>query len=199
MTKYEIHITIKLHNSHDAIRFMDFCKNQQIKGLLLNYDNGPIVQDAMTSYVVETLNPNDMYKSVNDMVLKIDKQFEVVRLKIEIPGYQALSPIYLDQICLDGNYFECHFDIQIPEYNMLPLTKFCNEMKMFISFNINKQSSNLTPICTLRTMDSLRVFNSKVYIISRLLSKFGTVKSQHVEYALFDSNINWDDQWLKVG
>lgn len=184
---YEIHITVAHKES-----FQDDCHRLGIKPILIDMGNG-IPRHAMTSTTVEGNSDIDA-KHYSDFLSKalVEAGYEVQRVKIEtVPWHtKAKSPE-------QNQYFETHIGVNLPcdeEY----LTLVAKILNLHKSKNLFKRGGKNVQMLTFRSHDmNSEKFLSYVESLKNVLTSNGfTYDKVITEFALYDTNLEMDKQWL---
>lgn len=182
--QHEIHLTVNCHPD----RLDDFkllCEKIGVKCTVIDLMLDSFEQHVMTSSVVfcKTEEINNHLNILHSQILPL---FDIIRTKVEVP------PTCISDQNLDFSYFELH----IP----------CNEDKIHLadklindgyvkSQNVNKKG--IIDI-TKRHIDELKILDIE-FDLDYLFSKDIVVEGFRpmYEYAIIDTNVNLDKNWIK--
>lgn len=183
---YEIHITVK-HTPH----FKNICDALNIKAITIELNTSHHLDD-MTSVKffgtdVEALSEVDRIKyllQANGCV--------VIREKIETVPWHHLAPQTND--CVGHkNYFECHLNIHTNDRLIL---KMIMPPNTHISKNTTKKD---TLMVTYRNYTNRHKFESELADIkNKLLMHKYIIDKEIIEFVLYDSNVQHDNNWLNI-
>ena len=200
MTNYEFHLTVRYAN-HD--KFVKFCDKLNIKPIILElYINDVILGDVMTSHTKKLDNDIQAYEELNNIKKSLENEgFNVVREKIEADYNHPNVP--QTEKDLTGNphkYLECHLNIEVNAQNDTLLKNLLIPRGFHISRNMFKKLDEKYYILMGTFRSNKLPFNEfKEYLtenISLLTDNGFKVHKEIVEFAIYDSNISWDESWL---
>lgn len=188
---HELHLTVELID--DVEKFKRDCKEINVKPIILALQaSNKVIRDVMTSYTRKCTysHMQDIYYQQCSYFEK--KGYKIVRFKIETTG-DANTLIYTD------SYFESHIHLHIEkDFKMYKLQQVCKDLDVHLSRNVFKETETYDVImATLRTYDKLDVFKTKLTNVVKTLSEFVTVGEHHIEYAIYDDNVQHDRAWLE--
>jgi len=191
---FEIHITIANLPVHEQDRFVQFCRQQHTKPILIELAKGDFTQQPMLTAVVHATRLNEALQAANNYTAQLNKAgFITNRLKIEIPANCADG--YKDDTQDDfGKYYEWHGKINyINADNLLAL---CMEHKVHLSINALKNDPGYRFI-TLREFSDEAIFTDRINRLGNSLKAGGwQLTKQQAEYCIYDTNHLLDTGWL---
>jgi len=184
---YEIHITVEYSDN-----FVTDCYELGLKPIIIDMgDNIP--PHSMTSSSIKGGSDDMIYATaLNQADLFKSKGYIVTRIKIEtVPWHPKALNRNNDQ------YFETHFAIKFP-YNSERLKLWSANLGLHYSRNKLKRDNYLVQMLTYRTYENLEKYEKNVNRIKKLLTEDGFEIDKVInEFALYDTNIELDDLWLK--
>lgn len=199
MTNYEFHVTVR-----DAVKeeFIAFCNNINIKPIILELQTKEsILLDVMTSHTKRLENDDQAYQELSRVVsLLKDAGYSVVREKIEADYTHPMVPINKSDLSADPQrYLESHLNIKIHGDDD-PLKCLLFPLGFHVSRNVfKKMDDGYIIMATFRshdmTLSEFTRYLSKSIVLLRE-NKF-EIEKEIVEYAIYDSNVRWDSEWLK--
>lgn len=195
---FEIHITVST-TVESIEHFIDVCKKLQVKPIIIDVNTSSF--DVMTSSNIVTDN-SGVYNELNRIKQGLIKYgFNVIREKIETVPWHPAAPT-IDNAMPENCYFECHFKILTDNDNVYKIKEISNSYNCHMSKNIFKKLSNdkFFQMLTVRShTDSVINFKDRVdTITSSLMSKNLLIENVIVEFAIYDSNVSHDTQWLNL-
>lgn len=199
---YEIHITIRC-KTEDIDKFKSDCVAIGVKPIVLDLQsNGgaSVMQDVMTSskYVGET--PLIALSVVEQKLYSFG--YEILRKKLETTPYNLAVPTVSNELKVGMDcYFESHLQIETTPDRLLELRRICQTNDVHLSRNIFKEiGANIIIMATLRKYDGwIEQFSREVekFYVALLKSGFYAKKIE-VEYAIYDSNVHHDREWVEA-
>ena len=206
MLHYEIHITVL---TSEVERFQDVCTRIGVKPIILDLQkkSGDVLCEVMTSSIYSTEDiciGSAKAQALGQAVLLEVEGFKVIRTKIEtVPWHPEAPSEHNGKRHFMGSHFEAHLGVVInyPE-DAENLKELCHRFEMHLSKNIFKRrpDGSYIQMATYRSYDKVKEdFELLVNEISNVLFSKHLVleKLPKIEFAIFDSNIHHDSQWLK--
>lgn len=200
---YEIHITVQSVPNGNA--FKRWCEELGVKPIMLalqSKSNG-MLQDVMTSsVVVGTLEDAHIESRRIESGLR-GYGLTTMRRKIETVPW---NPLIVESEPGPSNYFESHIAISVRKYSgKLPkatkdeLAAICHTLDLHLSANqLKNDVEECVYMATLRqfgtTYEAFKV-RTDTAVESLEFSKYTVIKSV-TEYAVWDSNVQHDDNWM---
>jgi hypothetical protein len=195
---YEIHVTVK---TEDVKGFIEECGAIGVKPIVLDLQtqSGDSIQDVMTSSKVTGTDLD----AVSGMRLVSDhlsfKGFNVVREKIETVPWHPKALVH-DENSGTG-YFETHIPVLVREDNVKGFARLARFFSLHPSRNPFKKASNgyVVQMATLRKYNcSIDQFKRELDWAFDCIFKYGysLYKEPEIEYALLDSNVTHDSDWI---
>lgn len=194
---YEIHVTVK---TEEVNRFMEECGAIGVKPIVLDLQkqDGGSIQDVMTSSKLIGDDEIAFTYMRNVSRLLTDKGFNIVREKIETVPWHPKAIVH-GKDSKEG-YFETHFPVLVAPVYLPDLQVTAKNQGLHLSKNPFKVRSDggLIQMATLRKNVALGCFMNwyKASMIWLDEHRFHVIKSPDVEYALHDSNVSHDSQWV---
>jgi hypothetical protein len=197
---YEIHVTVR---TQEVQRFMDVCSEIRVKPIVLDLQKkggSGSVQDVMTSSKITGTDFDAILENrmVSDALSS--RGFEVVREKIETVPWHPKAVVYDPDTDKDG-YFEAHIPIIVAsEDEKTFLSDTCQSQGLHLSRNPFKTFDNGTYVqfITLRRKVPVDKFRQLVSatVLGFLRNGISISGSPEIEFALYDSNVNHDADWI---
>jgi NTP pyrophosphatase (non-canonical NTP hydrolase) len=204
---YEIHITVDLSKSPERSidSFKAFCIQNDLKPIViqLEKDSKLVMNDVMTSSVHYGDNNTAMSKAYSIANRLSRDEYNVTRVKIETIPWHPAAPSELDKdhIMPENSYFESHIRIVTKKIRKFELEEIARNFKAHISRNYFKKINDDEYIImmTLRSATDYRErFQRRVEELKTLITDNGfLVDKTEIEFAVHDSNVNHDIEWLK--
>lgn len=199
---YEIHLTVQ---SAEVNSFKSICSKAGVKAVLLDLQNknGDLVmKDLMTSSthigsdssVWEELRRIESFLHANNL--------KVIRRKIETVPWHPWAPCNSKalKVILNNSYFESHLAIECTKTTQRKLQELAKELKCHLSRNVFKRtdSDKFILMLTYRRGDiPYEEFAALLQNIqNRLAESEFRVDKTIVEFALHDSKIEHDKEWI---
>ena len=182
---HEVHLTVEHQDT-----FEEDCKSLNVKPIIIDMGSS-IPTHSMTSSTYANNSDSEVYTKALNLKNKLEELgYEVQRLKIEtVPWHaQGYNP-------KSDQYFEAHFAVEGSIS-----TEDLKRLNLHKSKNLLKKNESLVQMLTYRLFnsDSL-LFNMKIdSLITKLEYLNVTVLKTIREFAIYDSNISLDDQWLAI-
>lgn len=190
---FEIHITLENLPSQRENEFIDFCKTNRAKPLIIELAQGECIQQPMLGKIIKSDNFDKVLTHTNELSQSLtDANFKHKRLKLEIPAYNYKLLQNLDTAF--EKYFEWHGKINLS--NKKALLNLCEKHKAHLSHNSLKNEGGLRFI-TLREFGAIDLFNNRIENLSTDLA-IGNweIHKQESEYCIYDNNTFLDNGWL---
>lgn len=204
---FEMHITVKC--TPDKIQHFKYvCEALKVKSIVLDLTD--TIQDVMTSSVIVSDNNgayNEMKRISSGL---IDAGFQVIREKIETVPWHPGAPNHID-LCSNKQYFECHLNILVNAEELAALKQFNIDASLQLHFskNVNKiiNEHDFLQMATFRARDgnfTNTMFEEHIAAIRKCIEESGilregAIQKQILEFAIYDTNISHDLQWLNGG
>lgn len=192
---YEFHITMSNANKE---KFKNVCKNLKVKPIILdiqNKDGLKIYEEVMTSSTEKFTSDSEALGYLKKLSNHFKKDgFKIIREKIECETYHK----DVNKL-LKNRYLESHLNIFIKNEQNINLAKeICKTYNVHLSKNTNKiKNDGYMLMVTYRENCKLNIFKEKLDKIKYELSKFYIIEKEVIEYALYDTNLDYDKDWLK--
>lgn len=207
---YEFHVTIAAQ-AERLEAFRATCEELRVKPIVLDLgvNNDEVLSDYMTSSTATYTSDVEAFNRLQKLSRNMcEAGFTVVRQKIETAPWHNKAPQKPEDIMPEGCYFEAHLALnvlamQVPELRgRLRLDE--NAPALHLSRNSFKQASagRLVMMATLRSyLDTSQTFSEHVEASRNYLTAEGyeLEKDPIIEFALYDSNVHHDDNWMKNG
>jgi hypothetical protein len=196
---YEFHITLK---NVDKTNFTNFCKINNIKPIVLDIqkkDGLKMYEEVMTSSTKRLKNDHEAIKYIKELSNKLKHQgFSIIREKIEAESTHN----DVDKL-ISGKYLESHLNVLVrTSTDLQHLSNVCIKHDCHLSKNINKVTKNGSIIMvTYRDSVKLAIFKNKLNAIindiKSIPSNSINIEKEVIEYAIYDSNLDYDKLWLQ--
>lgn len=195
--KYEVHLTVA--NILDRNEFKAHCDSLNIKPIFLHlHALNSKLNDIMTSSIFDGDDISVKEYSMSLYNKLTNYGYNIIRIKIETPPYHHLCPTESNGLIhLTHNYYETHIPVVVNDINNL--ITLCHNNDVHVSKNIfKKYHDGEVYMVTLRNKCSLEKFIIKLDIIKHLLIDNGytILKKHHIEFCLYDSNVDHDNNWI---
>lgn len=202
---FEAHITLK--NTNQNIEgFQEFCNENKVKPIFIELERGDVPKQIMSSSL-HSGNFENVKNEVEQLATKMrEKNYEVIRLKIEAHPENTGIPQTKGDILESQreNYFEVHYKILLPvsidaKKNLLLLAE---KYSAHLSKNAFKKRENQTEerFVTKRMYDvgKKEAYQAFDKLHQALKKNNYKIDKKIVEYCVFDSNVLVDNNWLQV-
>ncbi len=190
---FELHVTINGLPESSISSFVNFCIANEAKPLIIELAQGAHYYQPMMSKVLnlatlgEAIAAGEAYSRLLHL-----QQFNVKRLKIEVPAAAAVS--FLPAPEGFKRYYEWHGKINY--IHKEALGELCTAYGVHLSVNALKYSPDLRFI-TLREYGDKSIFEQRVFSVVTALHTGGwELRKQQAEYCLYDDNVLLDSGWL---
>eukprot|EP01084_Bolivina_argentea_P083572 151318_1 len=201
---FEYHITVKIKNKEDVNKFVNYCKEIDIKPIFIELPYGGQIKQLMTSKYLTGIYPNILPRVYSTAYKLRNKGFEILRVKIESLACNKGVPIYDNDIQYEApmRYFEFHFKVLLSNKNeKLKLMKLGKKYNAHTSRNSFKSFENgkFINFLTMRTFNKGSINALKEFSILKndlIKNKFEIIGTEK-EYAVYDSNLELDNGWVK--
>ena len=197
---YEIHITVSEVNNQ---KFIESCKRLNVKPIILELQKkNKTLKDVMTSsvYMGDDISVFSEMKRIKQGL--IDDGLNVIREKVETVPWHIKAPSKENNNFMmpKNSYFETHLAVEIrTQTDEKLLQLFCNKENLHLSKNYFKKTKKGHVImATYRSYDTYREkFVSKSEKFKKDLENLKlSVDKLIVEFAMFDTNVTHDNEWL---
>lgn len=201
---FETHVTIE--RPSDIQKYIEDCKEGGVKPIVLDLQNGSdiVMQDVMTSSKHLGDNKSAMNDATNISNYLKSKGYNVVREKIESVPYHPSAPRRFDKnpTMPKDCYFESHIGIRITEQddrNYLDYYASTNDCHLSKNFFKKNEDGSYVIMLTYRNYDcTLEDFNEIIENIKSGLNSIGyKYEKVIIEFAVYDSKVSHDSEWLK--
>lgn len=181
---YEIHITVKTDNTS---AFVAVCKKIGVKPIIIDTIKGDNQIMTSSKHVGE-----DYISVLNRMKSNLEKQFEILRCKVEIKPELQKNAKFI--------YYESHLRLKlVKNKNYTELFNYCKQTSFHVSKNLFKKDAIFDyQMITYRDYNSsFEDFNKSIQIMIDYLSKNSIIYDKvEIEECVYDSNISVDTVWL---
>lgn len=205
---YEFHVTVEAANIN-VEDFIQVCQDLGAKAIVLDLgiNNGTELSDVMTSSKGAFPSDGDAFDELNRIADGLSSEdFIVIRRKIETAPWHPFAPQSSEDEMPAGSYFESHLAIQC-EPESIPalrqgIAESAEELPLHLSRNAFKKAEDGKVII----MSTLRDYQSGYADFSQQVDAsveriedlgFDLAKTPITEFALYDSNIHQDDDWMR--
>lgn len=192
---FELHITADSLSATALDVFIDCCRQQEAKPMIIELARGVYNQQPMLNKVVyrQTLDEARTAATQLSEVL-LANNIKPKRLKIEIPANYAPCKTADDPAFTP--YFEWHGKVVFDRPDAL--LALCHEHGVHLSRNALKKEAD-TRFVTLREFGSKTDFERRVNNLVHVLQSGGWhAGKQQAEYCVYDNNISLDNGWLSM-
>ena len=197
---FEIHITV---NPEQIYELRIYCLEKNIKPILACSETGKNKNHLMISKW-KNGNEEEAIQRAKEMAeeMKNEYKLKIERVKVEAIIHNKGIPQNINEN--ENNYFEFHLKYSINYRNEIKkiIEKFNKNYcgMCGLSFSAFKETINL--LITLRVNGKLGAINAeklKDELINKLKSEnIHTNNEIQKEYAIYDTNIDYDEGWLKI-
>lgn len=214
---YEVHVTVKEAPSYE--HFKNVCQSVGVKPIVLDLHtkSSTIINDVMTSESFKASGKGLVNRVIETVEALKNAGYEVIRHKIEtVPWHpNARTTVRARTPSKSDNYFEVHIPFPVAPDELEGLRNAISYAKgVHISRNATKTSVNgkMVHMITMRnyecTYDTFRFYLSalkwNLALYAQSLGDEETIKNlsdkkDEVEWAIFDSNVYRDNEWMKNG
>ena len=202
---YEIHVTVDLSSFGSLDSFKAYCINHSLKPIVIELEKNSsiVMNDVMTSSVHYGDNNTAMSKPYSIANNMKREDYNVTRVKIETIPWHPAAPSSEDKVFVmpDDSYFESHIRIVTKKVRKFELEAIAKNYSAHISRNYFKKINDDEYIImmTLRsTTDTREGFKERVEELKSIISEYGfLVDKTEIEFAVHDSNVKHDIEWLK--
>ncbi len=198
---YEIHVSVA---NATPQAFQQGCARVGVKPVVLALQKreGASLQDMMTSSVVQG-DDATAFVEMERIAQALQAQgFEVVRRKMEVVPWHPLAPSEENGLAFGaGQYFESHLEVRIVhEEAATRLRTLAREAQAHLSKNAFKEleDGTYTQMLTLRHYTGTRESfeRARDQLAGLLRAEAFEVGKVVTEFALFDSNVHHDHEWV---
>ena len=202
---YEIHITIS--DAPSGNEFRRACEEIGVKPVLIDlqlHATGHL-RDVMTSSTIMGESIMDAHHEAARVESEMGRRgWSPIRRKIETAPWNPLVEQHQND---EGKYFETHISIRVAKYRgkistntKTRLKAACQELGLHVSSNMFKSNPDYAIyMTTLRefgtTYDAFKKRTEDA--IAQLEYMHWQVEKHVIEFALFDSNVAHDDEWMR--
>jgi len=187
----------------DIAGIQEICKDIGVKMIMLDLENskGLIIKDPMTTSKFFGTNSQAIEETY-----RIEEELEragykCLRRKIETVPWHPLAPQSDKDIMPNGCYFECHIGVHIDKTSNQPelLKNICHGHNAHLSKNAFKSNGdNIVQMVTLRVYTNRLDMDQQLSQLLTVLEKYSFEYEKVItEFALFDSKIHHDAEWMK--
>lgn len=200
---YEIHITVDLKKSErDVDQFKNVCRAYDLKPIIIELEkNGEnIMNDVMTSSVHFGDNNSAIYAAESLVAILRTYNLFTSRVKIETVPWHPAAPIGDDEMP-ENSYFESHLRIVTTLERKWELEEIANSYDVHLSRNFFKKISDDEYIIMMTMRDddtNYESFKTEIEHLKKILIEENfLVDKTEIEFAVYDTNVNHDIEWIK--
>lgn len=191
---FEVHITTRSMQGNEIEEFIEFCKSNSYKPIVIELEGGEIQEQPMISKVIRTTNADVFNSELGEIKNNfLNNSYPINRIKIEVP----LSFAYLGEKIFPnyrGKYGEWHAKIRYE--NEEDLEKLIKDSRIHVSRNSLKGERNQR-IITYRHYGFLDQFENMVANLFWFVKMRGfEIVKDEFEYCIYDSNKSIDKGWI---
>ncbi|ASJ52357.1 hypothetical protein BP422_01660 [Brevibacillus formosus] len=192
--EFEFHITLNDLSLDEKDTFIDICKAEQVKPVMIVLDQGNYINQPMITGVIKRAD----FQEANIEMEKIAATFQnngftIVRKKVEISPKEET---YFHQPILKNSkpYFEWHGKVQVDD--VAALRNLCEGHGGHISRN-SLNANGKVRFITVREYESPKQFYDRVEMIHTILqaNQIELIKEQY-ELCIYDSREELDSGWI---
>lgn len=198
---FEIHITINCDNNDELNLFLECCKKNNIKPIIIELSNGDYVRQVMTSSFIVGNYKDEIIEKTKQVVNKLFENTKlyskIMRVKIESLARNPGVP--LDNNAETDKYFEFHYKISISnpedyEYVKTMIKKYDGRLSRnaFKNMETNKHYFITKRVHNSGQNYALDQYNELNDVLT--INGYQPIKSE-AEFVVFDSNYNLDSGW----
>ncbi|SMO95938.1 hypothetical protein [Melghirimyces algeriensis] len=169
--EFEFHITVNDLNLADKEAFIELCKSEQVKPLMIVLDKGNYINQPMYTGVINSKDFHEANKEIEKTVTKFQENgFTIIRKKVETsPKEEA----YFHQPITKNSkpYFEWHGKIEVDDVAMVK--NLCEGLGGHISRN-SLNANGKVRFITVREYESKEQFYERVEKIHSILQIIDT-------------------------
>ncbi|SFI85622.1 hypothetical protein [Thermoflavimicrobium dichotomicum] len=192
--EFEYHITVNDLTLADKEAFVELCKSEQVKPLMIVLDKGNHIHQPMFTGVIKSADFHEANKEIEKIVAKFKENgFTIMRKKVETPPkhekyfHQPITKHFKP-------YFEWHGKVEVDDMAMVK--NLCEGLGGHLSRNSLNPNGKVRFI-TVREYKSKEKFYERVQKIHSVLqaNKIVVLKEQY-ELCIYDSREELDSGWI---
>jgi hypothetical protein len=192
--EFEIHVTVKDLKIDEKESFVEFCKSEGVKPVMIVLDQGDYINQPMISAVIRHDSFQEANEEIETLATKMqNKGFSVVRKKVEISPKKE-TYFYEPVVKNSKPYYEWHGKVLVDDVDMLK--KLCEGQGGRISRN-SLNADGKKRFITVRDYEGSKPFYERVENIHRILdaNDIGLLKEEY-ELCIYDSREGLDSGWI---
>lgn len=191
---FEIHITVKDLKMEEKESFVEFCKSEGLKPVMIVLDKGNYINQPMITAPIKCSDFDEAKKEVEKMANKLRNEgFIVVRKKMEVSPKEE-SYFHTPVIENSKPYFEWHGKVQVNDVDRLK--SLCEGHGGHISRNSLKTDGTLRFV-TVRNYEGSKEFYEQVENIHHILKENEIeLLKQEYELCIYDNKEELDSGWI---
>ncbi|MGX9707249.1 hypothetical protein CLV36_101401 [Laceyella sediminis] len=192
--EFEFHITVNDLTLADKDAFVELCKSEQVKPLMIVLDKGNYINQPMCTGVIKRADFHEAKKEI-DRIANVFQEhgFTVMRTKVETSPNEET---YFHQPLTKHTkpYFEWHGKVEVEDVAMVK--RLCEGLGGHISRN-SLNANGKVRFITIREYKSKETFYDRVQKIHAILqaNEIALLKEQY-ELCIYDSREELDSGWL---
>ncbi|WP_237179199.1 hypothetical protein [Paenibacillus sp. MMS18-CY102] len=192
--EFEFHVTVASLKIEDKQAFIQACRKQQVKPVMIELDQGDCIDQPMFTGIVHSESFEHVKRRMNALASDFGKQgFSTVRTKIEIPAQEECyfhNPMTAETV----PYFEWHGKVETNDLD--ELKRQCEPYGGHISRN-SLNANGRVRFITVREHGSPAQLYDQIAGIHEVLRATGIelLKQQH-ELCVYDSREELDKVWV---
>ncbi|MBW5467859.1 hypothetical protein GPJ61_08310 [Brevibacillus formosus] len=192
--EFEFHVTFNDLQFDEKEAFIDICKAEQVKPVMIVLDQGNYINQPMITGVITRADFQEANKEMEKIAATFQNNgFTIVRKKVEISPKEET---YFYQPILKNSkpYFEWHGKVQVDD--VAALRNLCEDHGGHISRN-SLNANGKVRFITVREYESPKQFYDRVEMIHTILqaNQIGLIKEQY-ELCIYDSREELDSGWI---
>lgn len=192
---FELHITVASLSPLRVNDLLSFCTKNEAKPLLIELSQGECIHQPMVNKIISLKYLEEALVIATELSMGLGAQnFEVKRLKIEVPAYCSDRWDGAGDRRDGAPYFEWHG--KIPFTPGGKLDRICEVHRVHLSLNALKNEKDRRFI-TLRESGHKEIFEGRIKGLAAdlALHRIPIIKEVS-EYCIYDNNLYLDKGWL---
>lgn len=202
---HELHLTVS--DVKDLEKFKSDCASIGVKAIVLalHVNSGDDIKDIMTSQVVMGSTTQAFTAMTLTKARLIKMGYNVVRCKIESSPWHPSVPTASNNLPhVQHGYFEAHLEVTVYDDDSVRNLQMLKDIvggTAHISSNAFKVCDGYSTVMVTirRNSGTLERFELELSMLLESLSCFDVRDKVITEYALYDTNVNHDAEWLSNG
>ncbi|AWX54779.1 hypothetical protein AB432_006935 [Brevibacillus brevis] len=192
--EFEFHITLNDMSLDEKEAFIDICKAEQVKPVMIVLDQGNYINQPMITGVIQRPDFHEANKEMEKIAATFQNNgFSIVRKKVEISPKE--EKFFYQPILKNSKpYFEWHGKVAVDD--VAALRNLCEGHGGHISRN-SLNANGKVRFITVREYESPKQFYDRVEMIHIILqaNQIELIKEQY-ELCIYDSREELDSGWI---